>query len=105
MFQIIKIWFLKVVEKYNLCFKWPKCNLNTKEILILGVVVRKGKVQMENDKVKVVKEWKISTKIKEVESFLKFANSYRCYIKNFSYIAKPLNKLKGKKKWKWEEEH
>jgi len=60
---------------------------------------------MENDKVKIVKEWKTSTQIKEVESFLGFANSYRYYIKNFSYITKPLNKLKGKKEWKWEEEH
>jgi len=102
---MIKIWFLEVAEKYNLHFKWSKCNFNTKEILILGVVVGRGKVQMKNDKVKAVKEWKISTKIKEVESFLGFANFYRCYIKNFSYIAKPLNKLKGKKEWKKEEEH
>jgi len=32
---------------------------------------------METDKVKAVKEWKIPTKIKEVESFLGFANFYR----------------------------
>jgi len=31
---------------------------------------------MENNKIKAVKEWKISTKIKEVESFLEFANFY-----------------------------
>ena len=45
------------------------------------------------------------TKIKEVESFLEFANFYRQFIKNLSHIAKPLNKLKGKKDQKWEEEH
>jgi len=33
------IWFLKIAEKYNLCFKWSKCNFNTKKIPILGVVV------------------------------------------------------------------
>ena len=60
---------------------------------------------METDKVKVVKEWKIPTKLKEGESFLGFANFYRWFIKNFSYIAKPLNKLKGKKDWKWKEEY
>ena len=60
---------------------------------------------MENDKIKVVKEWKTPIKIKEVESFLGFANFYQHFIKNFSYTAKPLNKLKGKKKWKWEEEY
>ena len=38
------------------------------------------------------------TKIKEVESFLEFTNFYRCFIKNFSYITKSLNKLKEKMK-------
>ena len=45
------------------------------------------------------------TKIKEVESFLGFANFYRYFIKNFSYITKSLNKLKGKKDWKQKEEY
>jgi len=39
-----------------------------------------------------------------VESFLEFANFYRQFIKNFSHTAKPLNKLKDKKEWKWGEE-
>ena len=74
------------------------------EISILGVIVGKGQVQMETDKVKAVKKWKTPTKIKEVESFLRFANFYKQFIKNFSYMARPLNKLKGKKEQKWEEE-
>jgi len=68
--------FLKIAEKHNLCFKWLKCNFNMKEILILGVIVGKGQVQMEQDKVKAVKEWRTLMKIKEVESFLGFANFY-----------------------------
>ena len=64
------------------------------------MVVGRGEVQMENDKVKIVKKWKTPTKIKEVESFLEFANFYRYFIKNFSYIVKVLNKLKEKKEWK-----
>jgi len=59
---------------------------------------------METDKVKTVKEWKTPTKIKEVESFLEFANFYRWFIKNFSHMARLLNELKGKKEWKWGEE-
>ena len=68
--------FLKIAEKYNLCFKWSKCNFNIKEIPILGVVIGREQVQMENKKVKAVKEWKTLTKIKEVESFSEFANFY-----------------------------
>ena len=72
--QIVQ--FLKIVEKYNLCFKWLKCDFNIEEIPILGVVIGKEQVQMENNKVKAIKEWKIPNKIKEVESFLGFVNFY-----------------------------
>ena len=97
------IQFLKIAEKYNLCFKQSKFNLNVKKIPILGVVVGRGEVQMKNNKVKVVKEQKTSTKIKEVESFLEFANFYQCFIKNFSHMTKPLNELNGKKEQKWDD--
>jgi len=40
-----------------------------------------------------------------VESFFGFTNFYQRFIQNFSHITKPLNELKGKKDWKWEEEH
>jgi len=50
------IWFLKIAEKHNLCFKQSKCNFNVKEILILRVVVGREEVQIENNKVKIVKE-------------------------------------------------
>ena len=46
------------------------------EIHILEVVVDQEEVQMENNKIKAVKEWKTPIKIKEVESFLGFANFY-----------------------------
>ena len=76
------IQFLKIVEKYNLCFKQSKCDFDVEKIPILEVVVGQEEVQMENDKIKAVKEWKTSTKIKEVEIFLEFANFYQQFIKN-----------------------
>ena len=75
------------------------------EIPILEVVVGNGQVKMEQEKIKAVKEWKTPMKIKDVESFLGFANFYWRFIHNFSHTAKPLNKLKGKKEWKWGNEH
>jgi len=92
--------FLKIAEKHNLCFKQSKCDFNMKEIPILGVIVGKGQVQMKQDKVKAVKEWKMPTKIKEVESFLGFVNFYQRFIQNFSHTVKLLNDLKEKKEWK-----
>ena len=46
------------------------------EILILGVIVDQEQVQIENNKIKAVKEWSISIKVKEVESFLEFTIFY-----------------------------
>jgi len=69
--RIIRL--LKIAEKHNLCFKRSKYDFN---ILILGVVVGKGQVKIEQEKIKAVKEWKTPTKVKDVESFLGFANFY-----------------------------
>jgi len=68
--------FLKIAEKHQLCFKRSKCDFDMEEISILGVVVGKGQVKMEQEKVKAVKEWKTATRIKNVESFLRFVNFY-----------------------------
>ena len=68
--------FLKIVEKHNLCFKWSKYDFDMEEIPILGVIIGRGQVKIEQEKIKVVKEWKIPTKVKDVESFLGFANFY-----------------------------
>ena len=46
------------------------------EIPILGMVVGKGQIQMEQEKIKAVKEWKTPMRVKDVESFLEFANFY-----------------------------
>jgi len=50
------IWFLKIAKKHNLCFKWSKYDFNMEKILILGVIVRKRQVKIEQKKIKAVKE-------------------------------------------------
>jgi len=99
------VMFLKIAERHNLCFKQSKCDFNIEEIPILRVIVGKRQVKMEQEKIKAVKEWKMPMKVKDIESFLGFANFYQCFIQNFSPIVRPLNELKGKKEWKWNEEH
>ena len=68
--------FLKITEKYNLCFKWSKYDFDMEEIPILGVIVGRRQVKIKQEKIKAVKEWKTLIKIKDVESFLGFANFY-----------------------------
>ena len=57
---------------------------------------------MEEEKVKTVREWPTPTTVKQVQRFLGFVNFYRRFIKDFSKIAAPLNKLRGgNDKWEW----
>ena len=97
--------FLKIAKKHNLCFKQSKYDFNMEEISILGVIVGKGQIKIEQKKIKAVKEWKTPIKVKDVESFLGFANFYQCFIHNFSHTVRPLNRLKDKKEWKWKKEY
>ena len=46
------------------------------DILILGVIVGREQVKIEQEKIKAVKEWKTPTKVKNMESFLEFTNFY-----------------------------
>jgi len=48
--------FLKIAEKHNLCFKRSKCDFNMEKISILGVIIGKRQIKMEQEKIKVVKE-------------------------------------------------
>jgi len=48
--------FLKIVEEHNLYFKRSKCDFNMEEIPILGVIVGRGQVKMEQKNIKAVKE-------------------------------------------------
>jgi len=48
--------FLKIMEEHNLFLKRSKYDFNMEEIPILKVVVGKRQVQMEQDKIKAVKE-------------------------------------------------
>ncbi|GKB39576.1 putative reverse transcriptase domain-containing protein, partial [Tanacetum coccineum] len=59
---------------------------------------------MEPSKIEAVRNWKAPTTSSEVRSFLGLASYYRCFLTNFSKIAKPLTSLTQKKqKYKWVE--
>ena len=68
--------FLEIADKHNLYFKRSKCEFDAKEISILRTVIGGGKAKMEEEKINAVKNWKTPTTVKQVESFLGFANFY-----------------------------
>ena len=51
---------------------------------------------MDPAKTNTIKEWKPPTSLKEVQSFIAFANFYRWFIKDFAKLASPLTALTKK---------
>ena len=57
---------------------------------------------MDEVKVKVITEWPVLKKVKDVQSFLGLANFYQRFIEGFSKIMTPVNKLIRKDQpWEW----
>ena len=69
---------------------------------MLSLIIGPDRIKMDPKKVEAITAWPISTKVKEVQSFLELANFYRCFVDNFSKVTKPLHKLTCKDmEWKW----
>ena len=57
---------------------------------------------MDEAKVKVIQDWPIPRKVKDIQSFLGFANFYRRFIRDYSKITIPLTRLTRKGiPWEW----
>ena len=95
---------LKILRQNKLYLKPAKCKMEKDEIKCLGMIIRHGKVRMDPIKVDTVRNWKELRTKKELQMFLGYANFYRCFIKGFSGVVKPLTKLTGNKPWKWGKE-
>ena len=51
---------------------------------------------MAKDKLKMIQDWPEPRKVKDIQSFLGFANFYRRFIPNYSSIVVPLTRLTRK---------
>ena len=59
---------------------------------------------MEKERVKGVLDWLTPKRVKDVQKFLGLANYYQWFIKDFTFIARPLHDMVRKdQKWEWME--
>jgi len=79
-----------------------KCEFHATEVHYRGLIVTTSGVRMDPKKVETIKNWETPSNVKDVQSFLGFANFYRRFIPRFSAVASPLTALTKKDKpFRW----
>ncbi|GKE96881.1 hypothetical protein Tco_1581736, partial [Tanacetum coccineum] len=77
----------------HLVLNWEKCHFMVKEGILLGHKVSSTGLEVDKAKIDVISKLPPPTNIKGIRSFLGYSGFYRCFIKDFSKIARPLTKL------------
>ena len=67
-----------------------------REGIVLGHLVFEREIEVDRAKIEVIKQLSPPVNIKGIHSFLGHAGFYRRFIKDFSYIARPLANLLAK---------
>ncbi|KAF8673497.1 hypothetical protein RHS04_07660 [Rhizoctonia solani] len=80
------LWRLK--ENQLFC-KASKCTFHITLVEYLGIMVLDKGFSLDKLKIQAVQEWPTPTKVKEVQSFLGFANFLCRFVANFSHMARP----------------
>ena len=70
-----------------------KCHLLQHKVTYLGHVVSAQGIAPDPDKTDKLNLWPVPRSAKEVQQFLGLANYYRCFIRDFASLAKPLHRL------------
>ena len=70
-----------------------KCAFFQTKVQFLGHIVSKYGLQVDPEKVDVVKKFPIPKNQTEVKSFLGLASYYRRYVSNFAAVARPFHKV------------
>ncbi len=87
---------LECLNMRNLHLKPKKCEFHREEVNFLRFVVERHEVRMNLKKLRVIKEWKSSTNVKEVQFFLDFMNYNKKFIKDYLANAISLTNLTKK---------
>lgn len=93
---------LRRLRAHKLFASVKKSEWHKDTVEYLGYILSPEGLRMAEDKVKTIREWPTPRKVKDVQSFLGFANFYRRFIYNYSDIVVPLTRLTRKDApWIW----
>ena len=84
------------LQEFRLYVNIEKYVFKIWEVFYLGFFIGVNSIHMNPQKITTITDWFTSIKLKQVQSFLKFANFYYCFITNFFKIIKSLTCLTWK---------
>ena len=94
---------LKRLRKAGLYAKAEKCEFHSESVEYLGYILSSSGLTMSDDKIKIIQDWLEPKKVKDIQSFLGFANFYCRFIFNYSDIVILLTRLTRKDiSWKFD---
>ena len=73
-----------------------KCEFHVTSCKYLGYMLSPDGLMMAQDKVQIIQDWPEARKVKDIQSFLGFANLYHRFIHEYSRIVVPLTNLTRK---------
>ena len=90
------------LRKHQLFAKASKCTLHVNEVEFLGQWIMLEGAAPIAKKLHAVRDWEPPNSVKDVRSFLGFANYYRRFVPGYAGIASPLTLLTKKNiEWHW----
>jgi len=84
---------LKRLQDNDLFVKPEKCHFRVTKVNFLGMIVSHDRIKMDPEKVNTILKWPEPMNIKQVCTFLGLSNSYWCFIKDYTIIARPMTDL------------
>jgi Reverse transcriptase (RNA-dependent DNA polymerase) len=81
---------------HSLYAKADKCEWHRDSVEFLGYMLSADGLTMSEDKIQMIRDWPEPRRVKDIQSFLGFANFYRHFIHNYSDITVPLTRLTWK---------
>ena len=94
-----KLHVRKVLQKLKdskMFLRPEKCDFHTQRTKYLGLIITPGGIEMDPKKIKTVGNWELLENLKDVQTFLGFANFYRRFVLGYSSIVAPLTELTKK---------
>jgi hypothetical protein len=73
-----------------------KCTFCIDRVAFLGYVVTPQGIEVDEAKIEAIKSWLIPAALSQLQSFIGLVGFYRCFVRDFSIIAAPLNDLSNK---------